>query len=95
MKDTLNIIINQLDKLDSRLDSVDKTLVKQEENLKEHMRRTDLLEKQHNSMQKNIHEELEPIKNHVNQVKGISKFAVILIPIALLLIKAALNYYTK
>ena len=81
MKELLSHVINQLDKLDEKLDSVDKTLVKQEENLREHMRRTDLLEKQHNDLHDNIHDELEPIKSHVQQVKGITKFIVTAVPI--------------
>lgn len=77
----LNRVIAQLDKLDDKLESVDKTLVKQEENLREHMRRTELLEKQHEQLQSEIHEELEPVKAHVNQVKGIAKFLAAAIPI--------------
>lgn len=37
-------LTNKLDKLDERLDSIDKTLVIQAEQLKEHMRRTEILE---------------------------------------------------
>lgn len=58
----LNELIIKVDGLDSRLDSVDKTLVKQEENLKLHMYRTDLNEKATAA----IVEELKPIKKHVN-----------------------------
>lgn len=50
----VNRIVGKLDKLDDRLDSVDKTLVKQELNLQEHMRRSDLLE-----------EQMQPLKRHV------------------------------
>lgn len=77
----LNRVIQQLDKLDERLDSIDRTSVKQEENLREHMRRTALLEKQHDMLRTEIHEDLDPIKAHVNQVKGISKFVMAAIPI--------------
>lgn len=59
----------KLDSLDSRLDSVDKTLVKQEANLGEHMRRTDLAEKQIG----NIQEEIRPIKRHVIMMEGALK----------------------
>lgn len=55
-------VIEKLDKLDDRLDSMDKTLVKQEVNLKEHMRRTALLE-----------DELKPVKKHVSHVEGAFK----------------------
>lgn len=81
MKELLTRVVEQLDKLDDKLDAVDKTLVKQEENLREHMRRTELLEKQHEMLQSDIHEELEPIKSHINQVKGISKFLAAALPL--------------
>lgn len=92
MKDLLNYVIHQLDKLDEKLDSVDKTMVKQEENLREHMRRTEILEeqhsvlrteaqKQHDTVRSEMHDELEPIKAHVQQVKGVSKFLAAALPI--------------
>lgn len=52
----------KVDKLDDRLDSVDKTLILQEANLKEHMKRSDLLEKK-----------LEPVERHVNAVNTVFK----------------------
>lgn len=92
MKDLLTRAISQLDKLDERLDSVDKTLIRQEENLREHMRRTDLLEKQHESLQKNMHDELNPIKSHIQQVKGMSKIILIAIPLLASLIGAVYKF---
>lgn len=56
----------KLEKMDSRLDSIDKTLVKQEVNLDNHIKRTDLLEKHTDK----LFRELEPIKKHVNHVEG-------------------------
>ena len=74
MKDTLKSIEKKIDKVDDRLGSIDVTLVKQEENLKEHMRRTELLEDQHTLFQT----QLEPIKNHVEQIKGAGRLLAIL-----------------
>jgi hypothetical protein len=91
MKNLLERVIQQLDTLDSRLDSVDRTLVKQEENLKEHMRRTELLEKQHDKL---LHEELLPIKSHVEQVKGITKFVLIATPVIFTALGALYKYLT-
>lgn len=71
----------QLDKLDEKLDNVDKTLIRQEESLKEHMRRTELLERHYESLQSELHNEVEPIKEHVQQVKGIAKFLSVALPI--------------
>ncbi len=60
-------IVDKLSQLDTRLDSIDQTLVRQEENLKEHMRRTAMLEKQ-----------IKPVISHVEQVKGAGKLIAIL-----------------
>lgn len=67
--EVMKLVLSKLDKLDEkvdktndRLNSMDKTLVKQEENLKEHMRRTDLLEG-----------DLKPIKKHVAVMNGAFK----------------------
>lgn len=61
--DMLRYLEERFSKLDERLHSIDKTLVKQEENIAEHIRRTELLE-----------QDLKPIKSHVNQVKGAGVF---------------------
>jgi hypothetical protein len=70
----------KVDSLDSRLDSVDKTLVKQEANLGEHMRRTELAEKNIEKVQQDSKEavtkletEMAPVKKHVAHVEGFLK----------------------
>lgn len=67
--DINGILMSQLDKIEAKVDKIDgrllvidKTLVKQEANLKEHMRRTDLLEN-----------DLRPIKTHVAMIQGALK----------------------
>lgn len=40
-----NRVMDKLDTIDTRINSIDKTMVKHEENLSEHMRRTELAEK--------------------------------------------------
>lgn len=62
----------KIDKLDERLDSIDKTLVKQEENLKLHMYRTD----QNEILIKKVFEELVPVKNHVSLMNNVAKIIV-------------------
>jgi len=66
----LERIENKLDKIDNRISSIDITLSNQHQSLKEHMRRTELLEVA-----------IEPIKVHVSMVHGALKllgaFAVI------------------
>ena len=87
MKEILNRIEAKVDKLDENMTTMDKTLVKQEANLAEHMRRTELLEIQHAQ----IESELEPVKNHVNQIKGVLKLLSFILPI----IGSALAAYYK
>ncbi len=67
MRDLLAHIAQQLDKLDDKLDSVDRTLVKQEVNLAEHMSRTEILEEQHQLLYNHMDAELQPIKAHVDK----------------------------
>ena len=59
----------KLDKIDGRLSSIDVTLAKQEVNLQEHMRRTQLNEQ---AIEK-ITENLVPINKHVGHVEGAFK----------------------
>lgn len=60
---------------DRRLDEIDKTLVRQEENLKEHMKRSEHLE----NIVENIQDkDLKPLARHVAMVNGASTFLVIL-----------------
>lgn len=70
MDDRLTRIEDSLIKVTETLHSVDKTLVKQEENLREHMRRTELAENNISSLRA----ELEPVKKHVLAVNTILKF---------------------
>lgn len=57
---------NRLDKICEKLNSIDVTLVAQHITLKEHIRRTALIEEQINLMQK----EIKPIQQHVWMVSG-------------------------
>ncbi len=57
-------------KLDERLDGIDKTLVKQEENLKHHMYRTELAEKR----LEHIETDMSPLKDHVKLIHSLGRF---------------------
>lgn len=59
----MQFIHDLLAKIDSRLDDMHEVQVRHDENLKEHMRRTEILES-----------ELKPIKNHVDKVTTIGQF---------------------
>lgn len=65
----------KLDKCDERLDKVDVTLGKQQVILDEHVRRTNLIEEKIDADKKDVDAKLEPIKNHVSQVKLFMKIA--------------------
>lgn len=52
-----------LAKIDDRLSKIDVTLAAQHESLRDHIRRTELLE-----------EQIKPVNEHVHELKGIIKF---------------------
>ena len=52
-----------LSKIDDRLSKIDSTLAAQHESLRDHIRRTELLE-----------EQVKPIHEHVHELKGVIKF---------------------
>lgn len=62
MDKKIDRIEDKLDKVSDKIASIDVTLAAQHESLKEHMRRTLLLE-----------EQLEPVKKHVSMVNGALK----------------------
>lgn len=63
LNDLKVFLAHKLERIERRLEIIDKTAIKHDENLKEHMRRTELLER-----------EVHPIKVHVYQITGIFKF---------------------
>lgn len=71
MNDDFKRVHEKLEKVDSTLSSIDKTLALQELHLKEHIRRTALLET-----------EMKPVVKHVNQMQGAAKLLGILALIA-------------
>lgn len=62
LKDDIAKVEGKIDKMDDRLDKIDTHLAVYNEQLKEHIRRTELLEA-----------DVEPIKVHVNKVHGALK----------------------
>lgn len=78
--DILKTIIDKVDKLDSKIDSISSDIVeikvtsaRHDENLKLHMRRSDLAEEGINLLK----EELKPIKKHIHSVDGIVRFIMV------------------
>jgi len=67
----LDKIENKIDAIAHRINAIDVTLAAQHESLKDHIRRTELLEAQ-----------VEPIKEHVDGLKGVVHFLKILAVLA-------------
>jgi len=78
----LTKIHDKVEKVDERLDTVDKTLIKQEENLKEHMKRTDLNEEHLELFKQKVENDLAPILEHVGFIKALGKLSTIVMGIA-------------
>jgi hypothetical protein len=60
---------DKLERIDSRLNSIDKTLAEQHQQLKDHIRRTELAEENLDLLRT----ELKPVKEHVVRVDGVLK----------------------
>lgn len=67
-------LIEKLEKLDSRLDSIDVTLAKQAKDLEYHIKRTDLLEQDMSATADSITRSMEPVLKHINRVESVSWF---------------------
>jgi hypothetical protein len=83
MTKQLTRLEGKVDKLDERLDGVDKILVKQQVILDEHMRRTEINEKGLKLMQEQLH----PLKRHVDMWAGVGK-AIVLLSVLVALLKS-------
>lgn len=70
MEKKLGEIETKVDKLDERLDSIEKVLIKQELNLEIHIKRTNLLEESVGLLR----QDLRPVERHVDYVHGALKF---------------------
>lgn len=66
--------MSKIDNILDRLNSIDTTLAAQHESLKDHMRRTELLEN-----------EVKPLQKHVSMVEGALKFLGVLSVLGLIL----------
>lgn len=67
----LNRIEDKIDKISDSIGSINITLAKQHQSLDEHMRRTELLEKI-----------VEPIEKHVTMINGFIKLVILLATVA-------------
>lgn len=77
----LNKLETKLDKLDDRLDGIEKVQIEQAGVLKEHTRRStaaednlQLLREQREEDKMSIGEQIQPLQAHVTMVEGVGKF---------------------
>ncbi len=73
MEQFLQLILDKLSSIDDRLNKIEETSARHDENLKEHMKRSDLLEKNLNLIESDLDEKIEPIQKHINYVEGFFK----------------------
>lgn len=70
-EDLIKNLYEKIDKnhesVDKRLDSIEKVIIVQEQNLQTHMKRSDMLETMYIELKEN---EIKPLTKHVNQVEG-------------------------
>lgn len=84
-------IDSKFDKVENRLDSLDVTLVKQEANLREQMKRSDSFDK-HVSI---LESKIVPIGTHVDRVQFLTKVAKFIgVPALISGIIAMIQFYT-
>jgi hypothetical protein len=69
VKHILNRLEHKMDITDSKISNIDVTLAKQEEQLRFHIKRTDLLQ----SSIEQVEKEIKPIQVHVNRMDGAIK----------------------
>lgn len=74
LEDAVIKLDQKLDLISEKMVSIDKTLERNTESLEEHMKRSDHLESLVNIQEQEFKNELEPIKKHVNMIKGSLKF---------------------
>ena len=72
-KEQLTRLENKIDKLDDRLDGVEKILVLQEANLKLHMKRSDQLETLILKKEEDLNLRIEPVATHVENFKSLMR----------------------
>lgn len=65
-KNNFEFLYHKIDTLDMKLDAIDKTLLKQELNLREHMKRSDQLE----ILIGSVNVDMKPLQKHVAMVEG-------------------------
>jgi hypothetical protein len=71
LKELITRFDSQYNELDKRLDNIEKVMIAQEINLRDHMKRSDTLEDIMEQIKEN---DLKPLQKHVHYVEGVFKF---------------------
>lgn len=69
-KFTIERLVEQQDKIMENITEIKVIQAKQEENLREHMRRTELLEERQDRFVSHFDDELKPIKSHISFIEA-------------------------
>jgi predicted nucleic acid-binding Zn-ribbon protein len=64
---------SKIDRLDTRLDSVEKVLVKQEANIEHHVKRCDEIEESNKLLRTELKTDMKPVQDHVAYMNGALK----------------------
>lgn len=72
----LDLILERLTSIDERLNKIEETAARHDENLKEHMKRSDLLEQNIKILETELENELKPVQTHIVYVSGFFKLVV-------------------
>lgn len=91
MSDELNGIHDKLDKMNDVMTQIQVSQARMEINVSEHIRRTEIAE-EHIDL---IRKELEPVKEHVSQVRAVVKFSMWIGGAIGTLLAAAIAYFKK
>lgn len=83
--DWQNRIEGKIDKISDKIETINLTVAKQEENLQEHMRRTEIAEK---SIEL-LHEEIRPLKEYSDKARAAVSMIIALSSIVLFFLSVA------
>lgn len=86
----LDKILDKLDTMDTRIDGIDKTLAVNTEQLKEHIRRTEILETKVDTVELDV----DVIKLHVDRVENIPKIIMWIVAFLAAVLGLFYKYYS-
>lgn len=70
---TLKVMDQKLTAMEQRLDSIDKSMVKNTHELAVHVKRTDVAESNTELLRQELRHEMQPVKRHIAYMEGVLK----------------------